>query len=156
MKSNSQTDIIRTGERQVLLNWVEGGQCGPRAEQLLVQGLGGGLCDPLAEQLEVAMLQFPMGGIKELLVAGRQCVNPCEKESFVGRSLCGCTKRLKSIQHLEICKTVFVTLYLFGFELSEKLVIQRCQVFVNKEIITCLVITEPQLFLARKKEILNL
>ena len=56
------------------LDWGEGGQCGP-----------------LAEQLKVVMLQFPPGGRGELFVAGRYCVTyPNGPEIFVGRSLGDC------------------------------------------------------------------
>ena len=49
---------------------------------------------------------------------------------------------LKSMQHIKICKIIFVAPYLIELKLTKKRVIQRGQVFVNKEINVCLVITE--------------
>ena len=59
---------------------------------------------------------------------------------------------LKSIRHHKICRIIFIAPLLFGFKLSEKREIQRGQVFVNRDIIVCLVITEAQLFFGSEKE----
>ena len=64
---------------------------------------------------------------------------------------------MKSKHQFKMCNLVLIAPYLFGFEVSEKRVVQRVQVFVSKEITKSLFIIEPQLFFfARSKSVLKM